>query len=558
MAITSKVPIKVQNRSGFDKSFRNLLTAKCGTLVPVLVDEVIPGTRLHLKSLVSGSLAPLASETFMNVQYRMEAFFVPYRLLYGGFEDWVCQNPLVSSASTGSTAVPKLPFVTLQAFKDTTSGSDPNPDVAAGSLADYLGYYRNDAQNTGFSANYFLFAAYHKIYNDWYRNSRIQKDIFTKYPTNVYDSSISQTTSAVATLPFNSYTSVTYGIPGWVYDAQTGVASRSPRCVYADGVSIFDLRQRNFDDDYFTLATPQPQQGTAQGVSFSTSGSTGSFTISQLRAANSLQQFLERNNLAGNRYVDFVKAHYGADLSDGVAQRALYLGRTRMDIYSKGVFQTVDSNGSTSTNTPFDSVASRYGSPYFAGNDTLIDDFTANEYGVIMVLGSIVPKVSYTTGCSRQMISHYVDDASRVQIAEPLLQNTGNQPIYTYELTGLSSAVTPVFGYIDRYAEWMTKNDECHGIIKDGESLQSFALQRSFPYGAGIPQISSEFIQIPTDFLDQISAVGTEVSDYGAWIDHFFDYKVSMPLAEFSMPSLQDPAYEHGHTVMVDRNGKHM
>lgn len=557
MAISSKVAVNVANRSGFDKSFRNLLTAKCGSLVPVLVDEVIPGTRVHLKSLVSGSLAPLASETFMNVQYRLEAFFVPYRLLYGGFEDWICQNPLVSSASTGNTSVPKLPYLTLQSFKDTTGGTLPNPDVAAGSLADYLGYYRNDAQNVGFNANYFLFASYHKIYNDWYRNSRIQKDIYTKYSNTVYDSSLNSVTPCVATLPYQAFTSINT-IGGWILDSSTGSYVRSPRCLFADGVSLFDLRQRNFDDDYFTLATPDPQQGSAQGVSFTTSGSTGSFTISQLRAANSLQQFLERNNLAGNRYVDYVKAHYGADLSDGVAQRSLYLGRTRMDIYSKGVFQTVDSNGSTSTNTPFDSVASRYGSPYFAGNDILIDDFTANEYGCIMVLGSIVPKVSYTTGCSRQMISHYVDDASRVQIAEPLLQNTGNQPIYTYELTGLSSSVAPVFGYIDRYAEWMTKNDECHGIIKDGETLQSFALQRSFPYGAGIPVISSEFIQIPTNFMDQVSAVGTEVSDYGAWIDHFFDYKVSMPLAEFSMPSLQDPAYEHGHKVVIDRNGKHV
>ena len=557
MGIKSKVAINVANRSGFDKSFRNLLTAKCGTLVPVLWDEVIPGTRVHLKSMVSGSLAPLASETFMNVQYRMEAFFVPYRLLYGGFTDWICQNQLVNNIASQTQAVPKLPFLTVPYFQDS-AGTIPNPDIAPGSLLDYLGFYRTDQNNNSLDCNAFPALAYHKIYDDWYRNSRVQKPVFTKYATNIVDSSISTLYPLCATLPYSSFTT-TSGILPWTVDAGGNIV-RYPRSMFADGVSIFDLRQRNFDDDYFTLAQPQPQQGSAQGVSFATSGSTGSFTISQLRAANSLQQFLERNSLAGNRYVDYVKAHYGADLSDGVAQRSLYLGRSVMDIYSKGVFQTVDSNGSLSSNTPFDSVASRYGSPYFASNDTLIDDFVANEYGCIMVFGSIVPRVTYSTGIDRALLSHFVDDNSRTQIADPLLQNVGNQPIYQYELTGYPISATPVFAYIDRFAEWMIKKDQVHGLLKDNNTLASFALQRSFGASGNSPAvaISSAFLEIPTDFLDQVSAVGTEVSDYGAWIDHFFDYKVSMPLAEYSMPSLQDPAYEHGHTVVIDRNGKHV
>ena len=555
MAIKSKVAINVANRSGFDKSFRNLLTAKCGTLVPVLVDEVIPGTRVHLKGMVSGSLAPLASETFMNVQYRLEAFFVPYRLLYGGFEDWICQNSLGINEQSTSSDIPALPRLGVIA---SDPEGEPNPYLAPGSLADYLGYVIDtDSNSVSTNINMFPFLAYHKIYDDWYRNSRVQRSVFTKMMS--YPPSASYTYLRVGNIPYcavkaDSYRTIDAVIASEVAGEYTWV--KQDKGNFCDGVNIMELRQRNFDDDYFTMSMPQAQQGTAQSVSFATNQSTGSFTISQLRAANSLQQFLERNALCGNRYVDYVKAHYGADLSDGIAQRSLYLGRSVMDIYSKGVFQSADGNNS-GVNTPFSSVASRYGSPYFAGNDTIIDDFVANEYGVIMVIGSVVPRVTYSTGIRKYLLEHFLSDNSRAQIADPLLQNVGNQPIYARELD--AHIDSRVFGYIDRFAEWMTKHDELHGLLKDGQSLQSFALQRSFDYdAANAPVISTSFLKIPTDFLDQVSAVSSEVSTYGAWIDHFFDYKVSMPLAEYSMPSLQDPAYEHGHTVVIDRNGKHL
>lgn len=108
--------------------------------------------------------------------------------------------------------------------------------------------------------------------------------------------------------------------------------------LFNDGVRLWELRQANFGSDIYTSCTPQPQNGTAQSVSFripEAVGANGSFTISALRAANSMQQFLERNNLAGNRLVDYVKAQYGANLSDSIAQRPILLGAGSFDVYSK-------------------------------------------------------------------------------------------------------------------------------------------------------------------------------------------------------------------------------
>lgn len=67
--------------------------------------------------------------------------------------------------------------------------------------------------------------------------------------------------------------------------------------------------------------------------------------------------------------------------------------------------------------------------------------------------------------------------------------------------------------------------------------------------------INSAFLQIPTDYMDNVTAVTADLSSYGVWIDCYHDYRVAMPLAPYSIPSLQDPAYEHGKDVNVQLNG---
>lgn len=565
MAIKSKVVREVPHKSGFDKSFRNLLTAPVGTLVPVLVDEVIPGSNVHLKALVSGSMAPLATDTFMNVEYRMEAFFVPYRILYKGFEDWLTQNENVYLDDISKAAVPTLPSFMLH-----NNDGGFVEKVGPGTLLDYLGYkdlsasYPRDYTQR---INIFPMLAYHKIYSDHYRNALVQKDCFAKpFVTTGYD--LQKADYLVAALPYIAFDPALSSVPTiseYEYNSENNSYDAIKQGTLADGVKISELRQRNFDNDYFTMAQPTPQQGNEQRVQFSTSGETGSFTIAQLRMANSLQQFAELNSLAGPRLVDYVKAHYGANLSDGVAQRSIYLGRQKITIYSKGIYQSQNNTvvSDSATRNPFATVGAQYGSPFFADSGDLIDNFEVNEPGVIMVLGSVVPRVTYSSGVARYLTHHYVSDESRVNIADPLLQNVGNQPIFKQELDGFTD--NSVFGYIDRFAEWMCKNDEVHGLIRDGQSLSAFALQRTFTNDER-PEISSEFLQIPRDFMNQVFAVfppeGTpsynNFVNLGAWIDHFFEYKVAMPLAEYSLPTLQDPAYEHGRSVVIDRSGSHL
>ena len=537
-----KAPVAVPKLSGFDKSHQNLLTSKCGTITPILVDELIPGSKVSLKLALSASLPPLASETFMRCSIKTEAFFVPMRLLVGSFENFFTDNPrrILSGSSLESVKA----FLPVIAGRDPGSGQLPSWQLelgAPGSLSDYLGV-RSVNPNVFFNhpISALPFLAYHKVFSDWYRNSLVQVESFAPHSIiEVYGSGI---VFSPATSPYQYFTSDNY------------VWNRSDDNFWklADGHSLFALRQRNFGLDYFTTATPNPQQGDAQVVTFDTSGATGQFSIATLRAVNSMQQFKERNNLLGNLYVEQLAGRYGVRPSDGIAQRSLYLGRGEFEVYSKGIYQTSGFTESTQgTNNPFDgSVGARFGSAYASGDSFIIDGFEAKEPGYLFVMATLVPRVTYSSGIDR-MLEHYVGDGSLSDMANPILQNVGPQPIYGRELTGDNQAI---FGYTDRYAEFKTKQDTLHGLLRDGQGLQSFALQRSFELGADV-YIGSDFLEIPTNYLDQVTAVADQLSEYGYWMDCYFDYKVAMPLSKYSLPSLQDPAYEHGKTIVVSKGG---
>lgn len=549
-----KAPVAVPRLSGFDKSHQNLLTSKVGTITPILCDELIPGTKVNLKLALNASLPPLATDTYMRCSIKTEAFFVPMRLLSAGFESFFTDEPksmideIDNSGNINCTNVRAF----MPVIKDTTAGNDSASWISKlgnGTLADYLG-----VRTTGsvyFKQNPITalpFLAYHRVWNDWYRNSLIQKECFLP---NLND----QTSYyGAASSPFTFLTQDNY--------IWHGLADFA----LADGHSLLDLRQRNFGLDYFTTATPSPQQGNAMKVSFDTSGPTGEFSIGYLRSINSMQQFKERNNLLGNIYVDQLYGRYGVRPSDGIAQRSLYLGRGDFEIYSKGVYQTTGSNensdpgnypGTLGDANPFGSVASRYGSAYASGENFLVN-FEAKEPGYLMVMATLVPRVTYSSGVDR-MLHHYVGEGSISDMANPILQNVGPQPIFNKELTGFTNPLwnvsDEIFGYTDRYAEFKTKQDTLHGLVRDGRSLAAFALQRSFSTGGNPIHINSSFLEIPTDYMDNVTAVKEWISNYGYWLDTYFDYRVAMPLSKYSLPTLQDPAYEHGKTIVVNKGG---
>lgn len=525
--IFSKTPIDVPNRSGFDMSFENMLTMKVGTLTPILCEEVLPNETYSLGYLGQVQLPPMATDFFGRVDMRLEAFFVPNRVVWGGWQNFYTmpQNNPYGTPVVRPTALPSASIpVTASNLKEIQSV------FGAGSLADYLGVSSlKGAISEGVTIsipNVLPFVGYHKIYDDWYRNSKIQKPVF------VNRLSIDNPSS----LPWSADT-----------------FSLNRNWAFNDGSHFFDLRQRNYAKDRFTTASLYPQaDGTVGGskLSLDTSGAEGSFTIAQLRQANVLQRWLERNNIAGERYADQIRATFGVYPSDAILDRSLYLGSSQFAIYNKSVYSTADADPSTApSQSPFSgTLASKGASANGVGQDSLISKFQSTEHGYLFVLASIVPHAQYSTGVRPTFARSKVGD-----FANPLLQGLGEQSIKMSEFLGPfvqgdSSLYTVDFGYQQQYSEYKYHNDELHGLLRDDESLQSFALQRSFSKQVA-PVLGTDFIQIKTSDMDNVTSVKSQLSQFGAWADFYISLKKVSPLSEYVIPTLGDVKNTHKESV---------
>lgn len=532
MSHTSKIftsqKVDIPNRSGFDLSFENFLTMKVGTLTPVLCEEVLPNETYDLGFLGQVQLPPMATDFYGRVDLRLEAFFVPNRIVWGGWQDFMTMpvNNPYGNSPVRPTTVPYLKF---------TGNADNQSEerFGKGTLADYLGYKitvpESGAEFNMSIPNLLPFLAYHKIYDDWYRNSKIQKPVFVKASSS----------------PSNTDQLKLKAIP---YQSNANNSFNNPNSMLLnDTVSLFSLRQRNWAKDYYTTAALYPQaSGDTTGSTVELNTENNTFSIGALRAANTLQRWMDRNNVAGERYADQIKATFGVYPSDSTTDRAIFLGSESIGIYNKSVFTTAESDGTS--NNPFSgSVGSKSANSQAVGDGKLIDSFKTTEHGYIMVIASIVPHATYGTGTRRQLLHHTISD-----FANPLLQGLGEQAIYTTEL-GDTLPVDPavkgnIFGYQQQYSEYKYHDDEVHGLLRDGGNLETFALQRSFGPAINI-SLNTSFIQIPTDYMDQVTAVSSTLSEYGAWANFFFSFKKVSPLSEYVIPTLGDLKDTHTEEI---------
>lgn len=530
-SVFSRMPIELPNRSGFDMSHENLGTATCGTLVPVLVDELLPNDTISLGANFQVQLPPMATDFFGRIDYVLEAFFVPARLLWGGWQSFM----------THPTASPQYPANTPVQGKSRFMPKlviDPSY-YQSGSLADYLGVRaRTTGTDESFEVNLLPFLAYHRIWDDWYRDSRIQAPLFYRP-----DETSPVLGANVSYMPF-----ISGGVDSSQIFYTNSAGAEGSVSEFVDGVDVSSLRQRNWSKDYFTTASTLPQSGNAATLEFDVQDDgVGNFSIAALRSANSLQKWLERNNIAGYRYSDQIYAQYGIYPSDAIMDKCIYLGRTSQNVYTRSVFQTF-SDGVTASTNPFSSIGTKFGSSQVVGEGSLVDNIRVTEHGFLIVLASLVPHAYYSDGVRRYLKRSVVGD-----IAFPLLSGMGDQAIMKSELYAPSYTNDSVFGYTDLYAEYKYHDDEVHGLLRDGESLDAFALQRSF---TSEPDLSSSFLQIPTSYLDQIFAVPGESRLFACWYDIYFPYKKISTLPEYSLPTLAD--LKNTHTKFISRGGKRL
>ena len=511
--IFNKIPVDIPNRSGFDMSFENLLTLSCGSLVPVLCEEVIPNETYNIGHLTQINLPPLATNAFGRIDLRYEAFFVPNRIIWQGWQNfWTmpANNPYGGNV-VRPTSVPT--------FKVTSTDESFQKKFNRGTLADYLGFkIPNGSSRPTLEGTLMPFLAYHKIYDDWYRNSKIQVPLYINQYNPVQNALFS---------PWNP---------------NTYIVSKLSDSKLNDGIDVFSLRQRNWSKDYFTTASLFPQASgdvVGSSVELNTAGDTTQLSISALRSANVLQRWLDRNNVAGERYADQIKAQYGVLPSDALLDRPLLLGGDTIGVYNRSVYST-SQTGSSDKNPFAGNVGSSGASAQGFKDGNLVDNFKATEHGYIIILASLVPHAYYSTGVRRQLSHTKIGD-----FAIPLLQGLGMQDIKTKELAYVLGSTETIFGYQQQYSEYKYHDDEVHGLFTDGESLSSFALQRTFTEA---PELGTDFLQIPESYLDQITVSTASLGSLGM-LDCYISMKKISPLSEYVIPTLGDLKNTHKENI---------
>lgn len=511
MAKLNKAVVDIQKRNAFDLSFINSLTGKVGTLVPCLCKKVIPGDIVSDKVAFQVELPPLASSFRGKIDFRMEAFFVPNRIIYGGWQDYMMYNGGLSDQyRPEGVDTCYLPFI--KQFKGDT----------AGTLLDYLGFSGFDStQAVAFRPISVLpLLAYHKIYDDWYRDGSVQKPVFR--PRSVTDSQLFGYHIPYLRITQNNALNDSAAWP-----------SGSDLLKLYDGVSLTSLRQRNYAKDLFTSSFTSVNGGT-NPVQVETAGD--SFTIAQFRAANSLQRFAERNQLARGDYKRSIFVNYGVTPSDAVCNRSVYLGSCKAPIVVKDIFSTTETSDLDSKFPNF--VGGKAGNASATLDGTLFKNFKVCEHGYIIVICSLVPQAAYAKRNDTELcrVGKFSDS-----FVVPALAQVGNQVIPQSAINGFHTndplKFDDVFGYTERYAEYKTSVNEIHGLFRGGKSLEFMCVRRPFE---GPVEMSSNFLEIKTSDLDNITAVRAALSDYGFMCDIYHDLKAIRPLPKYSIPTLCD------------------
>jgi hypothetical protein len=515
----SNVPQVSIPRSTFDRSCGHKTTFDAGYLIPVFVDEALPGDTFNLKANIFARLAtpihPIMDNLFLDSFF----FAVPRRLIW---ENWQRFNGERSDPDDS------IDFLEPQMVSPAGTG------YTAQSLHDYFGI---PTKVGSLSHSSMFHRAYNLIWNEWFRDENLQdslvvdtgdgpddplnyvlrkrgkrKDYFTScLPWPQKGPSVSL--PLVGDAPITGLGKETQGFSAGAktfYETDgTGPVSYSP----------YKYITNSDADSYFGVQEDQNNKG-FPNIRADMSKVSAS-TINELRQAFQIQRLLERDARGGTRYIEFIRTHFGVKSPDARLQRPEYLGGGSSRVRIEPVAQT----SSTDSTTPQGNLAS-FGT-VLAYRHGFTKSFT--EHCVILGMVSVRADLTYQQGLPRMFsrktrYDHYL----------PVLSHLGEQAVLQKEIfaSGVTDEDNKVFGYQERFAEYRYKPSTISGQFRSNyaQSLHAWHLSQFF---AAAPTLSPAFIQ-ESPPMDRVTALGIDYPDF--LMDSFFDVKCARPMPAYSIP----------------------
>lgn len=479
----------MRKRSTFDMSHINSTSMKMGYIVPVMYQECLPGDTWQFDSKFFVRVAPLVAPVMHRVWIDSFTFFVPWRLLWDNWEDFITGGEDGMDAS-----VP--PTISIK------------PTV--GTLADYLGL---PLSANAISVSALPFRAYAMIWNHFFRDQRLQdelpisladgpdtttstalmsaawqKDYFTTAsPEPQLGPAVTVPIGQTAPVELGPFGASQYPILKWADNPNT-VFVKSPLDVGSSdgnvGVSFGGAIESGTGAPDIKHMVIDPR-GTLQANLAQVTG----VEINQLREAIALQRWQEKRMLFGARYEDLLH-FWGLRTQDARLQHPEFIASKHGTLQFSEVLQTsADANN--------DGVGALFGHGIGAMR-TGRHRYYCWEHGLMMSFLIVRPQAVYTQGIER-----FWTRQTRYDFWNPEFQHIGQQEVYQKEVyADGTEADNKVFGFQNRYDEYRRGKNHVTGEFRT--TLDYWNMARKFE---NAPSLNAEFITCnPTDRIYQLSA----------------------------------------------------
>lgn len=553
-------------RSTFDRSSGHKTTFNAGKLVPIYVDEVLPGDTFEMttSAIIRGStpIFPVMDNANLDIYY----FFVPNRLVWDHWKEFNGENTTSKWEQTVEYSIPQI-------APPLSTGTEPVTGWEKGTLADYMGIPTKvgpgaSQTNPEWTVNHLPFRAYCLIWNEWFRDQNLQDPV-------LIDTGDSQTNGrhlipegnsitfehqaalqGANLLPVNKYFDYFTGAlpePQKGPDVLLPLGNTAPVITNQMPNKILPQYGVTFKSDQFTevgkthnLSIKVTGEKYGQMVADNSAvttleatravpnnliadlGNATAATINELRLAFQLQKLYERDARGGTRYIEIIKSHFGVTSPDARLQRPEYLGGERIPI---NIDQVIQTSGTMEGTTPQGNT----GAYSLTGNQGSYFKHSFVEHGYVLGLACVRTEHTYQQGLEKIW-----NRKNRFDFYWPALANIGEQAILNKEiyLQEVKSINEEAFGYQEAWAEYRYKPSRVSSAFRSNVTGSLDAWHYADYYEA-LPVLSAEWIEETYKNVDRTLAVQSTLEDqYIA--DFWFKCTCTRPMPIYSIPGLID------------------